>query len=148
MWALVNPSRSHAAIWKAGEPLLSFGKEQQKPWDNQEAAGPLVGFGKAWHKTWGSLEGSRAHCRLWQMLGKEPGPSGRQQGPFWVSARCSKRPGALCNSKMARKVHSPSDGGALKGLPREGEGQEQLAVLAPSVWEQSLDTFGAWLWLE
>lgn len=75
MWALVNPSKSHAAIWKAGEPLLGFGKEQQKPWDNQEAAGPLVGFGEAWHKTWGSLEGSRAPFGFQQGAAKDLGHS-------------------------------------------------------------------------
>ena len=29
--------------------------------------------------------------------------------------------------------------GAVEGLPREGEGQQDLGGLAPFVWEQSLD---------
>lgn len=42
---------------------------------------------------------------------------------------------------MARQVQSPRVGGVVKGLPREGEGQQQLSVLAPSMWEQLLDIF-------
>ena len=38
-------------------------------------------------------------------------------------------------------MQSLSVGGTVKGLPREGEGQQQVSVLAPSVWEQSLDVF-------
>ena len=45
---------------------------------------------------------------------------------------------------MLEEVQSPSVGGGVKGLPNEGEGQQQLPVLAPSIWEQSLDGFEFW----
>ena len=39
---------------------------------------------------------------------------------------------------------------SVKRLPREAEAQQQLSVLAPSMWEQSLDifNFAAELWRE
>ena len=50
---------------------------------------------------------------------------------------------------MVKQGQSPSVGGGVKGLPREGEGMQELPVLAPSMSEQLLDifNFGADLYL-
>lgn len=51
---------------------------------------------------------------------------------------------------MARKAQSPSVGGAVKALPSDSEGKQQLSALAPFMWEQPLDVFSfqAGLWQE
>ena len=36
------------------------------------------------------------------------------------------------------QAQSPGVGGAVKALPREGEGHQQLSVLATSVWERQV----------
>lgn len=56
----------------------------------------------------------------------------------------------FCYRYMASQAQSPSVGGAVKGLPREGESKQQLSVLGPSRWEQLLEffNFGAGLWPE
>jgi len=48
------------------------------------------------------------------------------------------------------QVQSSNVGGSVKGVAEEDEGQQQLSVLAPSVWEQLLDmgSFGAGVWHE
>ena len=45
------------------------------------------------------------------------------------------------HSEVAGKLRGPVFGGSVEGHPKEGEGQQELSVLAPFMWEQSLAIF-------
>lgn len=78
MWASAKPGKSPEALWKAAEPLVSFGKTQQKPQ--------------------GTLERSGEPCKLWQRPAKALGHSGEEESPLCASTKPSKVPGALWKS--------------------------------------------------
>ena len=42
---------------------------------------------------------------------------------------------------MAKKAQSLGVGGALKGLPREGVGQQEFSILVPSLLEPLMEIF-------
>lgn len=59
-----------------------------------------------------------------------------------LSSGRSKR--ECCYHSLARKVQSPCVGGPVEALPRDGEGQQQLLVLAHSVWVPEHFQFQGW----
>lgn len=98
MWASAKPGKSPEVLWKAAEPLVSFGKTQQKPQGTLERSGAPC---RLWQKPWGTLGRRRALCVLLQSLAKSLGPSGSQQGPLWASEKASKSPGNLWKAARA-----------------------------------------------
>jgi len=59
----------------------------------------------------------------------------------WALAGVREREVLWWDIYVTRQARHRSVGGPMKGLPGEHEGQQQLPVLAPPVWEPLLDDF-------